>query len=322
MNTMKYFKLAGVAILLLILGLFSCENELDLPEAGSIEDLTPPSADFTFSGGETVDDFTEFQFANLSVGATSYVWSFGDGTTSTEFEPTHTFPDEGTYTITLEVMDNLGVTSSLEQTLELVMPIPPAAPNPILVNADFDELPKSSGSDCACSGWINKDIGQQGETSSGNGSSVVKFDNLEPDHVYQEFEVVPNIDYTMQIPIAFQSNQGNGMPSSLEIRVLAGSGYVDGYVPVIFTDTAIMPQQDWGYTTVAQVENPDNNLMVEVIDSPGVTDYITYTFAFNSGINESVALFIRGIGGPDGGEFNYNSGDEEIRADSVTIIAN
>ena len=320
---MKHFRFFGISILLVTLAFFSCDNDLDLPGEGSIADLTPPEASFTFSGGELVDDFLDFQFANFSTGATIFNWDFGDGTTSTDFEPTHTYPAEGTYTITLEIADNLGVTSTISETMELVMPIPPAVPDPVLVNADFTELPKISGSPCACSGWINTDIGQQGETTNlTDDNDVIKFDNLEPDHAYQEFEVVPNADYLIQIPISFQSVQGNGMPSQLEIRVLAGSGYIDGYVPVIFDNTEDMPQSGWGYTSVVQVEDPDNNLLVEAVSHPGVSDYILTSFAFNSGNNDSVALFIRGIGGPGGGDFDYNSGDEEIRADFVSIIAN
>ena len=301
----------------------SCENELDLPEEGSIADETPPVASFTFTGGETVDDFLDFQFANLSTGATSFTWNFGDGTSSSEFEPTHTYAEEGMYTVTLDISDDLGVTSTLSQPLDLVMPEIPDVPNPTLINADFDKIPKSSGSDCSCAGWINKDIGEQGESSSGNGGTdnVVKFDNAEPDHVYQEFEVVPNAEYVIQMPISFQSIQGT-MPSSLEIRILAGSGYIDGYVPIYYEEAVDMPQEDWGYTTVEQVENPDNNLLLEVVDNPGSTDYLTSTFTLNSGANDSVALFIRGIGGAPGGDFGYNSGDEEIRADFVSIIAN
>lgn len=324
MKTMKPFKLIGASLLLLMLGFFSCENEYDLPEAGTIPDETPPVASFTFSAGETIDDFLDFQFANLSTGATSFNWNFGDGTTSEEFEPVHTYPSIGTYTVTLDISDNLGVTSTLTETFEIVEPEIPAVPNPTLVNADFDKLEKSSGSPCSCAGWINKDIGEQGESSSGNGGSdnVVKFDNLEPDHVYQEFAVVPNADYTIQMAVAFQSEVGNGSPSELEVRILSGNGYIEGYTPIYYTETVDFPQEDWGYTTVEQFENPDNNILTEVISSPGNTDYLVYTYTFNVGNNDSVALFIRGIGGPGGGDFDYNSGDEEIRADFVTITAN
>lgn len=38
---------------------------------------------------------------NLSFGASRYLWDFGDGTTSTDFEPNHMYTEEGFYTITL-----------------------------------------------------------------------------------------------------------------------------------------------------------------------------------------------------------------------------
>ena len=38
---------------------------------------------------------------NGSIGATSYLWDFGDGSTSTEYEPEHYYQEEGTYSITL-----------------------------------------------------------------------------------------------------------------------------------------------------------------------------------------------------------------------------
>jgi len=40
-------------------------------------------------------------FANSSTDATSYVWNFGDGQTSTDFQPWHTYASQGDYTVTL-----------------------------------------------------------------------------------------------------------------------------------------------------------------------------------------------------------------------------
>ena len=97
-------------------------------------------------------------------------------------------------------------------------------------------------------------------------------------------------------------------------------------MPTYYTNTVDFPQEDWGYTSISQVEMAANNLLNETIVHPNNTSYNTYTFIFNSGANDSVALFVRGIGGPAtggaGGNFGYNSGDEEIRMDSVTITAN
>jgi len=42
-------------------------------------------------------------FVNKSIGADTWLWDFGDGTTSTEFSPVHEFPGNGTYTVSLTV---------------------------------------------------------------------------------------------------------------------------------------------------------------------------------------------------------------------------
>jgi len=315
--------------------MFSCDPtlstyEFDLPEAGSIEDATPPSASFTASqGAGTGEEWKDYTFANQSSSATTYAWDFGDGNMSTEVDGANTYPGEGSWTVTLTASDALGVISTYSETIDVVEPEEPDVPDPVLVNSIFDKLPKSSGSDCTCAGWINKSVGEQGESSSGNGSDVLKFDNAEPDHVYQEFVVTPNADYSMQIIVQHKPLTVGGMfPSSLEIRVLAGAGYVDGYTPMTYVETVEFPQDDWGYTSVAQIEDPANNLMVEVIDNPGDDSYITYTVNFSTGANDNAALFIRGIGNADPPEdpadfamYGYASGEEEIRVDSVTITA-
>jgi len=107
-----------------------------------------------------------------------------------------------------------------------------------------------------------------------------------------------------------------------EIRILAGSGYTSGYTPTYYATAPEFPNSGYGYTTVAQVETAANNLLVETITNPDDDDYFTKTYTFNAGANDSVALFIRGLGGDSSaGSYGYTSGDEEIRADSVTITA-
>lgn len=305
----------------------SCDFIDELPEADSRADETPPTAFFTFANGVEIETFTQVSFANQSSNATTFSWDLGDGTTSTEVDPMHVYAGEGSFMVTLTVSDALNQTATYSETIELIEPEAPAVPDPVLLNPEFVRSPKSSGSDCTCSGWINTDVGEQGESSSGNGSDVLKFDNAEPDHVYQEFAVVPNAEYRMEIPVLFQSDQAGDLPSQLEVRILAGEGYEDGYTPVYFTDTTEIPQSGFGYTSIAQIEEADNNLMIEVVQNPNSDEYRTFTFFFNSGSNDSVALFIRGIGnsGPedpaDFARYGYASGDEEIRADAVIITA-
>ena len=60
--------------------------------------------------------------------------------------------------------------------------------------------------------------------------------------------------------------------------------------------------------------------------APDSDSYFTTLYTFNAGANTSVALFMRGIGGPatggGGSDLGYNSGAEEIRIDYITILAN
>ena len=68
-------------------------------------------------------------FTNTSTGdALSYFWDFGDGNTSTDENPIHSYVDEGTYQITLSVMYPYGCSYSISYTIivgkgyELEMP--------------------------------------------------------------------------------------------------------------------------------------------------------------------------------------------------------
>lgn len=58
-----------------------------------------------------------YQFVNFTYFTSDFplsvIWDFGDGTTSTELNPRHTFPSEGSYTVTLSVDDNIGCQSSI-----------------------------------------------------------------------------------------------------------------------------------------------------------------------------------------------------------------
>lgn len=62
----------------------------------------------------------EISFSNFSVGDT-FEWDFGDGTTSTEFEPTHVFEEPGNYIVTMIASDSLSC--NLADTVSLAIDI-------------------------------------------------------------------------------------------------------------------------------------------------------------------------------------------------------
>ena len=77
-------------------------------------------------------------FVDRSTGVpTSWLWDFGDGSTSTSSRPTHAYIAAGTYSVTLTVTNAKGSASTTQASLVAV------APNPPLLNARFSGTPTS-----------------------------------------------------------------------------------------------------------------------------------------------------------------------------------
>jgi PKD repeat protein len=94
----------------------------------------PPTANFTSSCSGLACNFTST--SNDADGSiASYSWTFGDGTTSTAQNPSHTYASGGTYTVTLKVTDNQGAPSTTTSKSVTVTP-PNSAP---VVNAGPDQ---------------------------------------------------------------------------------------------------------------------------------------------------------------------------------------
>lgn len=131
-----------------------------------IEVYDIPNAFFTFSPTTVFLPNEEVTFFNLSAFATTYLWNFGDGSTSNEFSPTHLYGNVGTFSVTLiasnanNCADTFAVANAVEAKAEGLIKIPNAfSPNtggsnggvikgsgnndvfhPIIVGADKYEL--------------------------------------------------------------------------------------------------------------------------------------------------------------------------------------
>ncbi len=72
-------------------------------ETGQVEVLPLPVAGFDY-----LVDFYTAQFTNTSMYADAYLWDLGDGATSTETHPVHTYATSGTYQVMLQASGDCG----------------------------------------------------------------------------------------------------------------------------------------------------------------------------------------------------------------------
>ncbi len=87
----------------------------------------PPTARFTSSCKERVCSFDGTTSSDPDGTIATYVWDFGDGSTSTVPAPAHTFAIDGTYPVKLTVTDNRGGTNSSTTSVRAANNVPPAA---------------------------------------------------------------------------------------------------------------------------------------------------------------------------------------------------
>ena len=93
------------------------------PSSGGGTANTPPVADLLAAplGGPAPlpVDFSGVLSSDPGGTVVGYGWDFGDGGTSTEAEPSHTYASPGNYTVTLTVTDNAGATDTASQVIDV-----------------------------------------------------------------------------------------------------------------------------------------------------------------------------------------------------------
>jgi PKD repeat protein len=79
-----------------------------------------PVASFQYAISAT--NFLEVVFTNFSQNATSYMWDFGDGNTSTEKDPTHVYAAADDYTVKLTATNDAGTSANYQETITITDP--------------------------------------------------------------------------------------------------------------------------------------------------------------------------------------------------------
>ena len=92
-------------------------TNLDIPNISiSGDDGDGNTTNCLLPGDPTTSEVVNF--TNGTTGGTSYFWDFGDGNTSTDFEPSHTYNTYGTFVVTMTATGPNGCTASA--TIEVV----------------------------------------------------------------------------------------------------------------------------------------------------------------------------------------------------------
>ncbi|MCP4427640.1 MAG: PKD domain-containing protein, partial [Chloroflexi bacterium] len=103
---------------------------------GPGDDGSLPIADFSASPLSGTAPLTA-AFTNLSQNSVSYLWQFGDGSTSTQISPVHVYTQTGAYTVTLTAYGTNGLPD------DNIRPNYITVTEPVSVTADFSAAPLS-----------------------------------------------------------------------------------------------------------------------------------------------------------------------------------
>ena len=143
----------------------------------SIQILPPPPVDFTSNVQNACKGPFAVNFQDLSPNAVAWQWNFGDGGTSTQQNPSHTYLSNGTFNVTLTITTAFGCTNTITKTqfIKILKPVLNVsnAPNGGCIPYTFNPVPNVSAIDGVASYSWNF-----GDGGTGTGFS--------PTHIYTD----------------------------------------------------------------------------------------------------------------------------------------
>ncbi|MCC5920008.1 MAG: PKD domain-containing protein [Cyclobacteriaceae bacterium] len=241
-------RLSMVASFMLIIGLLSCTDDDEVAPA--------PVASFSVSntGPEAGESIT---FTNESENATAFQWSFGDGNTSTEENPTHTYEAEGQFTVRL-VASGEGGESEKELLITVsAIPAPEAA---FSIEQDVDNLVQGQEIN-----FINESTGEieSYEWSFGDASNSTS-DEEKPAFTYEDAG-----NYTVTLVAVGPGGRSQEFTLDLEINPVAPTANFEveneenltTSLPVQFnfTGEGVVEEFEWNFGDEANSTSDEEN---------------------------------------------------------------
>jgi PKD repeat protein len=215
-----------------------------------------PQADFSFQN-DVCANFQPIQFLNYSTNSMgniiSYEWYFGDGNSSTQFNPQYTYQTPGTYDVKLVVTNDSGCKDSLTQQIN-IFPIP---------ISDFT-FSFASGDSCGVPAQIDF-------TNASNGAGTYYWDF--------DFGNNPGQDTSADVHPSFTYTD----PGAYTVMLISTNGF--GCQDTMLRTVQIhpIPNPDFIPSTTAGCAPLTVRFTNATGLPPGFTDSISYTWYFGDG---------------------------------------
>ncbi|HTN21539.1 MAG TPA: PKD domain-containing protein [Pelobium sp.] len=118
-----------------------------------------PVAEFNAPAKVCITKAAKFNYVEKNIGepVVSWLWDFGDGTTSTEQSPSHTYASLGTYKVKLSLISKIGCNSLVtEKEISLIKPLVNEFEivSPLCINNPISFVDQSTSTDGGISSWL------------------------------------------------------------------------------------------------------------------------------------------------------------------------
>lgn len=203
-------------------------------EAANVTPTTPKFSSETEGG----DSYLEYSFTNTSMYANSFMWDFGDGNTSKEKSPTHTYATPGAYNVVLTASNSAG-SNTANETITVTAPAVVATFAAVILNGSIDEYddttntPPGAHKDDNNDAWetdppntlkdgvtpspytwdnkgLRDDLGLKAAgitTTEHTGNYALKFSAADR-RAYQPFTVEVGVEYTISMWVRTETTEG------------------------------------------------------------------------------------------------------------------
>ena len=271
-----------------------------------------PTADFSYSPwwSPTPDDVINFtgQWIDPDGEVVSWLWDFGDGSTSSARNPTHQYPT-GVYTVTLTVTDDGGASSSTSETIVVTYP-PTAAFEYSPASPSVDNLIQFTDLSTDQDGNIVKWIWNFGD---GDNST-----EQNPTHRYSVFgEYLVSLTVTDDLGATgcvSQTIPVRGKPGTYGIYGDGGSGVDVSWINQYDDDNdypwAVRVYEDW---TGGSPPDPERSLRYIFDGSTGHSGgaYLEFHSSKDMSAYENLVFWVKGKNGGENFKIGVGDGESE-----------